>query len=53
MYYTVRAYNWVDGKFELAAFADGFAYRQARAYFSELSNSNAFAQVRMTKMELV
>jgi hypothetical protein len=51
--YNVKAYNWVDGNFKLAEFANGFTHRQALEWFRRWSNSNAFAKVEMTKMELV
>ena len=53
MYYNVKAYNWVDGNFKLAQFANGFTHCQALAWFRRLSETNDFAKVEMTKAELV
>jgi hypothetical protein len=51
--WTVKAYTFNDGNYEMVEWASGFAYKQADTYFKSLYDSNAFAKLEMTKSVVV
>lgn len=50
-YYTVRAYLYKDGEYELQEYASGFAHEQAANYFRRLHDTNEYAKLTMTPMK--
>lgn len=50
-YYTVRAYFYKDGEYELQEYASGFAHEQAANYFRRLHDTNEYAKLTMTPMK--
>jgi hypothetical protein len=51
LYWSVKAFFFRDGKYELQEFATGMAYDQARSYYWSLYDSNKFAMLKMTRLD--
>jgi len=45
--WTIKAYEWQHGEFQLSEWASGFAYTQAVSYYKELHDSDKFAKISM------
>jgi len=50
-YWTILAFSYKDGKYELQEFASGFAHKQASDYFRQLYDTNKYAKLTMKLME--
>ena len=46
-YWTVKAFFFKNGKYELQEFADGLAHKQAGDYFRRLHDTNEYAKLTM------
>tara|TARA_R110000822_G_scaffold44843_6_gene120230 strand:+ start:56 stop:259 length:204 start_codon:yes stop_codon:yes gene_type:complete len=49
-YWTVQAFYYKDGKYELQEFVSGFAHKQAGDYFRQLHDTNEYAKLTMEPM---
>lgn len=47
MYWSVKAYNDVDGEIKLSEWAAGFNYQQAESYYEKLDDTNSFFKIEM------
>lgn len=47
--WTIKAYNWLNGDFELAEWGSGYGFTQADNYFKSLRINNSFAKIEMIK----
>jgi len=47
--WTIKAYNWLNGNFELAEWGSGYGFTQADNYFKNLHSDNSFAKIEMMK----
>lgn len=48
--FTVKAYDFTDGKYLLSEWASGFSYSQAERYLKQLRDTKSFARLEMTKV---
>jgi len=49
LYWTVKAFFFNNGKYELQEFASGMSYNHARSYYWSLYDTNKFAMLKMTR----
>ena len=49
-YYTVQAYFYKDGKYELQEYASGLSHNPAADYFRRLHDTNEYAKLTMEPM---
>lgn len=48
--FTVKAYDFTDGEYQLSEWASGFSYSQADRYLKQLRDTKSFARLEMTKV---
>ena len=48
--WTIKAYQYKEGKRELVEWGTGFGTRQAREHYQRLYDTNEYSELRMTRV---